>query len=129
MKQILTTVFITLTLFSCTKENDASIVGVWRQTSVYSRDNTGNYYWSGAPSLPYILQLNGDGTFSGSQCYSTGHGVYQYDHATRQIKLQDIPSGSIITISVSDLDDDNLILDYGITSMGEYKIKFIRYQY
>lgn len=126
MKQIITAAFITLTLLSCTKEKQESIVGVWVQTSVYSKDNTGNYYWSGTPSFPYILILNNDGSFSAWQCTPTGTGVYQYNHANRQITLDNRSSGNSETISVSALDDDQLILDYGVTSMGEYKIKFRR---
>lgn len=129
MKRSLALFFILIFVGSCQKPKQASIVGVWREVSVYSRDNTGNYYWSAAPSFPYFLTLRADGTYSGHQCTLTGSGAYQYDHATRQLKLQAPPPGVTETISVSFFDDDYLIFDYGITSMGEYKIKFIRSQY
>jgi hypothetical protein len=130
MKPVITTAFITLTLLSCTKQKQASIVGVWEEVSVYSKINTGSYSWDETASgFSYILRLNSDGTYSGHQCVSTGGGTYQYDHATRRIRMEDISSGNIETITVADLNDDYLILDYGMTSMGEYKVKFIRLEY
>jgi hypothetical protein len=129
MKRSLALFFILIFVGSCQKPKQASIVGVWREISVYSKDNTGNYYWSAAPGFPYFLTLRADGTYSGWQCTPTGSGAYQYDHANRRITLQATPPGVTETISVSVLDDDYLILDYGLTSMGEFKVKFIRSQY
>ena len=129
MKLLITVAFVTLTLLSCAKEKRSSIVGIWKEVSTYSQDNAGNYYWSEAPRFSYILLLKDDGTYSGWQCFSTGAGFYQYDHANKQIELEDRFSGSTETISVSDLNDDYLILDYGITSIGRYKTKFIRSVY
>ncbi len=129
MKRLLVLFFILIFVGSCQKPKQTSIVGVWREISVYSRDNTGNYYWSAAPRFPYFLTLRADGTYSGQQCTPTGNGAYQYDHINRQLTLQATPPGVTETISVSFLDDDYLIFDYGITSMGEFKIKFVRCQY
>lgn len=129
MKLIIITTLVALTLLSCTKEKQSSIVGVWKGVSIYSQDNAGNYYWSEAPQFPYILTLRDDGTYSGWQCYTTGTGIYQYNHANKQIRLEDRSSGSIETISVSDLNDDRLILDYDMTGAGQYKIRFIRSVY
>ena len=130
MKLIVAVTFVILTLLSCTKEKQSSIVGVWKETAVYIQDNSGNYKWSEiAYGFPYIMYLNGDGTYSGFQCTPTPGGVYHYNHTNKQIRFEAITSGSISVVSVALLDDDNLILDYGMTSLGEYKVKFSRNKY
>lgn len=129
MKKTLYFISLSILLFSCQKNKQPAIVGVWIEISVYSQDNSGNYYWSGAPRFPYVLTLKDDGTYSGWQCYPTGSGVYRYNHVNSHLELQEMPSGSTETLSVSVLDDDYLILNYGLTNMGEYKVKFMRSQY
>ena len=130
MKLIVTVTFVTVTLLSCTKEKQSSIVGVWKEIAVYTQDNSGNYKWNDVSyGFPYIMYLNGDGTYSGFQCVSIPGGVYHYNYINKQVKFEAITPASIRVVSVALLDDDNLILDYGMTSLGEYKVKFSRSNY
>jgi hypothetical protein len=126
MKKIVPILLI-LFLVSCQKDKQVSIVGSWKETAVYIQDNSGNYKWSDIVyGFPYVMYLNGDGTYSGFQCTPIPGGVYHYNHANKQIRFEAMTSGSISVVSVALLDDDNLILDYGMTSLGEYKVKFSR---
>ena len=124
MKLIVTVTFVILTLLSCTKEKQSSIVGVWKETAVYIQDNSGNYKWSDiAYGFPYIMYLNGDGTYSGFQCTPTPGGIYHYNHTNKQIKMEDVILGNTQTVSVADLNDDYLILDYGMTGIEDAEAK------
>ena len=130
MKKILPFLLISLFLISCKKDKQPSIVGVWKEVEIYMKDSNGNYSWDKVlHGYTYFLSLRDDGTYSGFQCTTLGRGVYQYDHTTREIRMQDIPSGTTNTYTVSTLDEDYLILNYGMTSMGEFRVKFIRNQY
>ena len=130
MKKVLAFLLISFFLISCQKNKQTSIVGVWKEVEIYMKDSNGNYGWNKVlHGFPYILSLRDDGTYSGFQCTPLGRGVYQYDHTSGQIRMQDIPSGTTDTYTVSALDEDYLILNHGITSMGEFRVKFIRNQY
>ena len=130
MKKLFAFLLICFFLISCQKNKQASIVGVWKEAEIYMKDSNGNYSWNNVlHGFPYFLSLRDNGTFSGFQCTPLGRGVYQYDHIAREIRMQDISSGTINTYTVSALDEDYLILNYGMTSMGEYRVKFIRNQY
>lgn len=128
--QLLGFSFLFLFLISCKKEKQPSIVGTWKEVSAYYQDGQGNYKWNDVlHGFPYFLTFTDFGTYSSRQCTPAGKGYYQYDRASKQVRMEDISSGNILTLSVSTLDDDYLILDHGQTGMGEYKVKFIRNQY
>ena len=130
MKKTIFIFFISIFSFSCKKDKQASVVGVWKEVAIYFKDNTGNYKWEQVlHGFPYFLTLRDDGTYSGWQCTPTGRGVYQYDHANKQIKMQDIPSGSTETVSVSALDDNYLIIDYSANGVVVFRRKFLRNRY
>lgn len=120
---------ILLLFFSCTKDKLTSIAGTWREVSVCSKDNSGNFYWSEAPRFPYILTLIDDGKYYGWNCVPAEKGTYQYDYANKKIRFEEIPSGNIKFTSVSFLDDKYLIFDYAINGIVEYRTKFIRSAY
>ena len=130
MKKLLGISFLFLFLISCKKEKQASIVGTWKEVSAYFQDGQGNYKWNDVlHGYTYFLSLRDDGTYSGFQCTPLGGGVYQYDYITREIRMQDISSGTTNTYTVLALDEDYMILNYGMTRLGEYRVKFIRNQY
>ena len=107
-----------------------SIVGVWKEVEIYMKDSNGTYGWNKVlHGYTNFLSLKDDGTYSSFQCTPAGRGVYQYDQNTREIRMQDIPAGTTNTYTVPTLDEDYLILNYGMTSMGEFRVKFIRNQY
>ena len=130
MKKLLACLLISFFLFSCQKTKQPSIVGVWKEVEIYMKDSNGNYSWNKVlHGFPYLLSLRDDGNYSGFQCTTLGGGVYQYDRITREIRMQDISLGTTNTYTVPVLDEDYMILNYGMTSMGEYRVKFIRNQY
>jgi hypothetical protein len=122
-------IMLILFLVSCKKDKQVSIVGTWREISVYSGDNSGNFYWSGPPRFPYILTLDDDGKYFGWSCVPADKGFYQYDHANKRVRFESIPSGNVDTIAVSFLNDEYLIFDYSVNGVVEYRQKFIRAQF
>jgi hypothetical protein len=129
MKKLFSFFFISIFFLSCQKDKQASIAGVWKEVEFYMKDSNGNYSWNKVlHGFPYFLSLRDDGTYSGFQCAPLARGVYQYDHITREIRMQDITSGTTNTCTVSALDEDYMILNYGMTSLGEYRVKFTRNQ-
>lgn len=128
MKKIVPILLI-LFLGSCKKDKQVSIVGTWKEISVYSIDNSGSFYWSGPPSFPYILTLNDDGKYFRWNCVPAGKGLYHYDHANKRVRFESIPSGNVDTIAVSFLNDEYLIFDHSVNAIVVYRQKFIRAQY
>ena len=128
MKRIVPILLI-LFLVSCKKDKQVSIAGIWKEISVYSSDNSGNFYWSGPPGFPYILTLQDDGRYFGWNCVPAGKGFYQYDHANKTVRFEEIPSGNVSSIDVSFLNDEYLVFDYSVNGIVEYRQKFIRAQY
>ena len=128
MKKIVPILFI-LFFVSCKKDKQVSIVGTWKEISVYSSDNSGSFYWSGPPGFPYILTLNDEGKYFGWNCVPAGKGLYQYDHASKRLRFESIPSGNVDTMAVSFLNDEYLIFDYSVNSIVVYRQKFMRVEY
>lgn len=128
MKKIVPILLI-LFLVSCEKDKQLSIIGTWKEISVYSRDNTGGFYWSGPPRFPYILTLRDDGKYFGWNCVPADNGFYQYDHANKTVRFERTPSGNVDTAAVSFLNDEYLIFDYSVNGIVEYRIKYIKSQY
>jgi len=127
MRKTFAVLFISIIFLSCQKEKQATIEGSWREISVYYKDNSGIYYWSGAPRFPYFLRLETDGTYSGFSCVPAGHGTYQYNYSTRQLRFEDA-NGIVNLDTVSVLDDDYLILDHSRGGVVEFRQKFLRYK-
>ena len=128
MKKIIP-ILLVLFLGSCKKDKQISIAGTWKEISVYSGDNSGSFYWSGPPRFPYILTLNDDGKYFGWNCVPADKGFYQYDHANKRLRFEEIPSGNVDTIALSFLNDQYMIFDYSVNGVVEYRQKFIRAQY
>jgi len=126
MKKLSCLFFVLLLLFSCQKHTQTTIVGLWKETSVYSRDNSGVFYWSGPSRFPLQLTLTEDGKYSAQYDVPAGNGVYQYDYSTRQLRIVDF-NGNIKVDTVSVLDHDYLIIDHSFNGIIEYRQKFIRH--
>ena len=125
MKKFFSFFFISIFFLSCQKQQQVSIVGTWREISMYSRDQSGQFYWSRPPSFPYFLTLTEDSKYYGFSCVPAGHGVYQYNYSTRQLRFEN-SSGNMHIDTVSVLDDNYLIMDYTFNGITEYRQKFIR---
>src|SRR5687767_3402752 len=112
MRKAFAVLFISLFFLSCKKEKQASIVGTWKEVSAYYQDGQGNYKWNDAlHGFPYFLTFTDMGTYSSWQCTPGGRGYYQCDAASKQLRMENISSGNILTLSVSSLDDGYLIVD------------------
>lgn len=125
MKKLSCLFFVPLLVFSCQKHEQTTIVGLWKETSVYSRDNSGAFYWSGPSRFPLLLTLTEDGKYSARYDVPAGYGVYQYDYSTRQLRFEN-SSGNIETVIVSVLDDNYLITDHSVNGIVDYRQKFSR---
>jgi hypothetical protein len=125
MKKLSCLFFVPILLFSCQKPTQTTIVGLWKETSVYSRDNSGVFYWSGPSRFPLQLSLTEDGKYSARYDVPAGSGVYQYNYSTRQLRIED-SNGNINIDTVSVLNDDYLIIDHSFNGIIEYRQKFIR---
>lgn len=125
MKKLSYLFFVPILLFSCQKDTQTTIVGLWKETSVYSKDNSGVFYWSGPPGFPLQLTLTEDGKYSARNDVPAGNGVYQYNYSSRQLRLEN-STGNIDIATVSVLDDDCLIIDHSFNGVVEYRQKFIR---
>lgn len=129
MCKVVTFLIISIFSFSCQKDKQVKIAGTWREISTYSKNNSGEFYWSGAPRFPLTLVLTEDGKYSAQNDVPAGQGIYQYSSSTRQIRFEAIPSGNTDTTAVSLLNEDYMILDYSINGAAEFRQKFVRMQY
>lgn len=125
MKRLFTFFFISIFFIACQKQQQVSIIGTWKEISVYYNDNSGQFYWSGPPRFPYLLTLTAGGKYYGFSCVPAGHGVYQYNYSTRQLRFEN-SSGDINIDTVSVLDDDYLIIDHSFNGVVGFRQKFIR---
>jgi hypothetical protein len=112
MRRLSALLLIPVLLFSCQKEKDATIVGSWEQIARYSQDVSGQYSWSYVnDTYPYRITFTADGKYSVIFYEPMGEGKYQYDYATRQLRFEDMSSGTISFSPVSYLDPDYLVID------------------
>jgi len=125
MKGLFSFFFISLLFLSCKKDNPAAITGSWKEVSVYTRDNAGEFHWTDPARFPTHLTLTGDGKYVAFNDVPAGHGSYQYDHSTRLLSFVNA-NGNITNVTVSVLDDSYLITDYLLNGIVEYRQKFIR---
>ena len=122
MKKLLICILIALALFSCQKNQQNSIVGAWYEVSVYTLDNAGQYGWGPATKFPLSLSFTADGTYSARNDAPAGHGNYQFNHSTKELKLERSSPISTATYTVLQLDNNYLIIEFH----PNYKIKFVR---
>lgn len=129
MKKIVAFLIISIFTISCQKGKQITIAGTWREISTYSKDNSGEFYWSSLSRFPLTLVLTEDGKYSAQNDVPAGQGIYQYSSSAMQIRFEAIPSGNADTTAVSLLDENYMILDYPINGAVEFKQMFIRTQY
>src|SRR5215204_6152978 len=111
MKKLFGFSFVLVSFLSCQKDEPINITGFWKEVSVYSRDNSGVFYWSGPSRFPLTLKLTEDGKYSFRNDVPEGHGVYQYNYSTRQLRFEN-SGGNIDIDTVSVLNDNYLIIDH-----------------
>src|SRR5215203_5101890 len=107
MKRLSSLLLISIFFLSCQKQQQVSIVGTWTEISNYIRDSSGQFYWSDLSRVTYFLTMDTDGKYHGWSCVPTGHGVYQYNYSTRQLRFED--SGGNIEINTVSVLDNNYL--------------------
>jgi hypothetical protein len=125
MKKLSCLFLALLVLFSCQKDKQVRITGFWKEVSVYSRDNSGVFNWSGPSRFPLTLKLTEDGKYAFHYDVPAGQGIYEYNYSTRQLRFETF-GGNIDIDTVSVLDDNYLIIDHAFNGIIEYRQKFIR---
>lgn len=122
MKKLLALFSISIFLFSCQKSYQPSIVGSWREVSVYEEISTGQSNWGPASRFPLSLSLSANGEYAAFNDVPAGKGNYTFDYSTRKLQLQMTNPLSTEVYMVSYIDDTYLIIDYSTN----YKVKFVR---
>jgi len=126
MKRLFAFFFISIFFFSCQKDKQATIVGLWIEISDCIRDNSGALICGDAPKFPLRLTLSENGEYSFFNDVPAGHGIYQYNYSNKQLIFES-SGGNVDIRMVSLLDDDYLIIDYSLNGVVEYRQKFLRY--
>jgi hypothetical protein len=125
MKRSFAFFFISVFFFSCQKDKQVSIVGLWTEISHCIRDNSGAFDCNGTLKFPLRLTLSEDGKYDAFNDVPAGHGIYQYNYWSKQLTFED--SGGIVTIvTVSVLNDDYLVTDYSRNGVVEFSQKYLR---
>ncbi len=122
MKKLLALFSISIFLFSCQKSNQVSIVGTWREVSVYEEISAGQSEWGPASRFPLKLSLSANGEYSAFNDVPAGEGNYTFDYSTRKLQLQIVNPISTEVYNVSYIDESYLVIDYSTN----YKVKFVR---
>ena len=126
MKKLFCLFFISIFCLSCQKDTPVTITGFWKQISVYSRLNSGSFYWSDVSSaFPLTLELTEDGKYFFQYDVPAGHGLYQYNYSTKELHFED-SNGNVDIDTVSFLDGNYLVVDYSFNGVVEYRHKFMR---
>lgn len=125
MKRLFSCFSILMILVSCQRDKQVTISGFWKEVSVYTRDNSGVFYWTGPSRFPLQLTLTEDGKYSARYDVPAGDGFYQYNYFTRQLSFEN-SSGNIEIVTVSVLDANYLITDHSVNGVVEYRQKFLR---
>ena len=127
VKKFKSILLISLFVFSCEKEKDASIVGSWEQISLYSPDSSGQFSWSSIIDVyPPRLLLTADGYYNFVYRDPLGGGIYSYNNLTRQLTFEQLPSGNISVANVSFLDNEYLVIDHVSNGILHAKSKYQR---
>ena len=125
MKRLFTFFFISIFFFSCQKDKQASIVGLWTEISHCIRDNSGGIDCSGASRFPLRLTLSEDGKYYAFNDVPAGHGIYRYNYSSKQLTFED-SGGTVSIVTVSVLNDDYLVTDYSRNGVVEFSQKYLR---
>ncbi|HEX7905508.1 MAG TPA: hypothetical protein VF487_16660 [Chitinophagaceae bacterium] len=130
MKKFKSILLVSLFIFSCQKEKDASIVGYWEQISLYRPDSSGQFSWSLIIDMyPPALSFTPDGYYAVAYREPLGGGVYSYNNLTHQLTFKQLPSGNISVSNVSSLDDEYLVIDHISNGILQSKSKYHRKQF
>ena len=125
MKRLFAFFFISIFFFSCQKDKQVSIVGLWVEISACLRDNAGTFDCDETPKFPLRVTLSEDGKYSFFNDVPAGRGNYQYNYSSKQLIFEN-SGGNVDIRTVSLLDDDYLIIDYFSNGLVEYRQKFLR---
>jgi hypothetical protein len=125
MKRLFAFFFISIFFFSCQKDKQVSIVGLWTETSYCIRDNSGAFDCSGDPKFPLRLTLSEDGKYYAFNDVPAGQGIYHYNYWSKQLTFED-SGGSVTIATVSVLNDDYLVTDYSRNGVVEFSQKYLR---
>ena len=125
MKRVFTFFFISIFFFSCQKDKQVSIVGLWIEISDCTRDNSGAFDCSGTPEFPLRLTLSENGKYYVFNDVPAGQGIYHYNYGSKQLTFED-SGGAVSIVTVSVLDDNYLVTDYSRNGVVEYRQKYLR---
>jgi len=130
MKSLLKVLFLSVFfILSCNKEKRYSIVGNWETAAVYRIDETGNFRWYEIPSYSRakrLFNLSEAGSYYFFSDIPEGHGIYNYDYATKKLTLASSSNGSVQLVDVSYLDENFLTVDYYYNAVLLAREKFRR---
>lgn len=128
MQKLIYFISLMVLLFtSCTKDKEASIVGLWVEIDIYMQQQSGAFTWGNNPRFPYQLNLKENGEYFTASDIPGSKGVYDYNHATRQIRFGTVTSGASYINTVSVLNDDNLQIDNYLNGILVRKVKYQRH--
>ena len=125
MKRLFAFFFISIFFFSCQKNKQATIVGLWTEISDCIRDNSGAFNCSGASRFPLRLTLSEDGNYYAFNDVPAGQGIYHYNYGSKQLTFED-SGGTVSIVTVSALNDNYLVTDYSRNGVVEYSQKYLR---
>jgi hypothetical protein len=125
MRRLFAFFFISIFFFSCQKDKQTTIVGLWTEISDCIRDNSGAFDCSGAPRFPLTLTLSEDGKYYVFNDVPAGQGIYHYNYGSKQLTFED-SGGTVSIVTVSVLNDDYLVTDYSRNGVVEYRQKYLR---
>jgi VCBS repeat-containing protein len=129
MRKLIFILILSLSILSCSKEKDASIVGNWTQIARYSQDASGQFTWTYMQDMDAAFRANftSEGTFVMLQRDPYAKGVYQYNYATKQLKLDDLNTNTnTANTMVSYLDEEYLVIDWFQNGNLYKKDKYLR---
>jgi len=125
MKRLFAFFFISIFFFSCQKNKQATIVGLWTEISDCIRDNSGAFNCSGASRFPLRLTLSEDGNYYAFNDVPAGQGIYHYNYGSKQLTFE-ASGGTVSIVTVSVLNDNYLVTDYSRNGVVEYSQKYLR---
>jgi len=126
MKKAITSLFIAVVLFSCSKEKEPSIIGKWVEKATYrERTQAGVFEWKEVTRWPWHLIITADGKYGGYNDVPTGNGAYEYNRATRELIFKS-GSGYTDTQIVSVLTENLMEIDIVQNGQLLTRSRFIR---
>ena len=125
MQRLFAFFFISIFFFSCQKDKQVSIVGLWTEISDCIRDNSGVLICGDAPKFPLRLTLSEDGRYYAVNDVPAGQGIYHYNYWSKQLTFED-SGGRVSIVTVSVLNDDYLVTEYSRNGVVEFRQKYLR---